>query len=155
MLALIYEINLTFMLLQVLCQDNIKTTVGIEYDNDNCGTNLTAPPELNLTLPIGSTALDIMEGAVNITKNYRFVVTFLGEMGYRIDSVNGTASGERCKWHMIISEGSLTGTVAQLHYVLPSNVTMAILHYTTEQVIMRKFDFIIADCTMLSCNFRI
>lgn len=122
------------MLLQGVCQD-IQTTVGIEYD-DGCGTNLTAPPELNLTLPVGSTALDILEGAVNITKNnyYQFMVTFLGEMGYRIDSINRTASGEHCKWHLIVSEGSLTGTVTQLHYVLPSNVTKVTLHYTTEQV---------------------
>lgn len=116
-----------------LSQDNIQTTVGIEYDNDRCGTNLMAPPELNLTLPIGSTALDIMEGAAKITKNYRFVVTFLGEMGYRIDSVNGTVSGEYCQWHLFISEGNLNGTLTQLHYGLPSNVTMAILHFTTEQ----------------------
>ena len=121
------------MLLQGLCQD-IQTTVGIQYDNDECGTNLTAPPTLNLSLPIGSTALDIMEGAVKINQSYKFVVTFLGEMGYRIDSVNGTSSGERCKWHLFISEGNLTGTLTQLHRVLPSNVTMAVLHYTTEQV---------------------
>lgn len=122
--------------MQGLCQD-IQTTVGIEYDNDECGTNSTAPPELNLSLPIGSTALDIMEGAVKISQSYTFVVTFLGEMGYRIDSVSGvdgTLSGERCKWHLLISEGNLTGTLTQLHHVLPSNVTMAVLHYTTEQV---------------------
>ena len=123
-------------MLQGLCQD-IQITVDIEYDNDECGTNLTAPPELTLSLPIGSTALDIMEGAVKISRSYTFVVTFLGEMGYRIDSVNGvdgTLSGERCKWHLLISEGNLTGTLTQLHHILPNNVTMAILNYTTEQV---------------------
>ena len=113
---------------------NIQITVGIEYDNDRCGTDLTAPPALNQTLSVGSTALDIMERAVEMSRSYQFVVTFVGEMGYKIDSVNGTSSGERCKWHLFVSEGSLTGTLAQLHHILPSNVTMAVLHYTTEQV---------------------
>ena len=113
---------------------DIQTSVGIEYDNDRCETNLIAPPALNLSLSAGSTALDIMERAVEMSRTYQFVVTFLGEMGYRIDSINGTLSGERCKWHLFVSEGSLTGTLAQLHHILPSNVTMAVLHYTTEQV---------------------
>ena len=119
--------------MQSLCQD-IQTTVGIEYDNDRCGTNYTAPPELNLTLPMGSTALDIMEGAVKLSRSYQFVVTFLGEEGYRIDVINGTSSSKRCQWHLFISEGNETGTLAQLHYNLPSNVTSAVLHYTTEKV---------------------
>lgn len=78
-----------------------------------------------------------MEGAVKLSRNYTFVVTFLGEMGYRIDSVSGvdgTSSGGLCKWHLFVSEGNLTGTLTQLHHILPSNTTMAILHYTTEQV---------------------
>ena len=122
------------VMLQCLCRE-IQTTVGIEYDNDRCGTNYTAPPEVNLTLPMGSTAIDIMEGAVKISRSYQFVVTFLGEEGYRIDVINGTLSTERCQWHLFISEGDETGTLAQLHYNLPSNVTRAVLHYTTKQVI--------------------
>lgn len=75
-----------------------------------------------------------MEGAVNMSQNYTFVVTFLGEMGYRIDSVSGVDGTSSCKWHLFVSEGNLTGTLTQLHHVLLSNITMAILHYTTEQV---------------------
>lgn len=139
------------MLLQTLCQD-IQTTVGIEYDNVGCGTNFTAPPELNLSLPIRSTALDIMEGAVKMSRSYTFVVTFLGEMGYRIDSINGTLSGERCKWHLFVSEGNQTGTLKQLHHVLPSNVTMTILHYTTEQVSVLLLSTDCLDLYALFCR---
>ena len=106
----------------------------MEYDNERCETNLTAPPELNLTLPFGSTALNIMEGAANISRSHRFVITFLGEMGYRIDSINETPSGELCEWHLFVSVGNQTRTLAQLHHTVPSNITSAILHYTTEQV---------------------
>lgn len=128
-----YNNNYCGDLLQCSCQ-NIEITVGIEYNNEDCGTNYSAPRKLNLTLPSGSTAIDVMEGAANISRSYRFGVTFLGEMGYRIDVINGTQSNETCQWHLYIGVLNETGTLSQLHYILPDNVTNAVLHYTTIQV---------------------
>ena len=122
--------KLLHLLLQSSCQD-IQTTIGIEYDNTTCDTNLTAPPKLNLTLPSGSTALDVMEGAVNISRNYLFVVTFLGDTGYRIDSVNGTSSDKECEWHLLVSMPNGTEIISQLHYVLSNDVSTVVLRYTT------------------------
>ena len=123
-------------LLQCFCQDNsdIGITLGVEYANEKCDINLTAPLEMSLSFPSGSTALDVMETAVMINSYYKFVLTFIGDKGYVIDSINGTQSGERCGWHLFVVVSNITRTLSQLHRALPDSVTSVVLHYTTKQV---------------------
>ena len=133
------------------CQ-HLTFAVGVDYDYERCGNGLsTEPPELGLSLFPGATALDIMEGAANMSRYYRFIVTFLGDQGYSIDAVNGTMSNELCQWHLFVDTLNGSRSLTQLHHVLPNDTSSAVLHFTTQQVRLRATSLFV---TMLKvhCN---
>ena len=81
----------------------------IEFSDPFCSNN-TAPPPVWVKVKRQSTALDVMEQAVDtFGAPYRFSATYFGApLGYFIDSINGTASdlGSSCFWFFFIRKPS-------------------------------------------------
>ena len=73
-------------------------------------SDTTAPiPSVNVTIPCGGTALQVMEAAVDIDRSYRFAATYFGSsLGYFINAVNSIPpiieplTNESCFWLFLI-----------------------------------------------------
>lgn len=74
----------------------------IEY-NSTCAGGVNPDP-LTIDSPYTSTAMDIMELAVDEGREYRFEATYFGVSigGYFIDTVNGTSGNDSCYWFFYI-----------------------------------------------------
>ena len=74
----------------------------IEYNDDRCGGVNPAP--VTIDSPYTSTAMDIMELAVDEGREYRFEATYFGVStgGYFIDAVNGTENSDPCFWFFYV-----------------------------------------------------
>lgn len=90
-----------------MLQPSTKVDVDyeIEYNDPSC-SNATAPDSVEVRVRRRSTALTVMETVVdNFGRPYRFSATYFGgELGYFIDSINGTASDpeSNCFWFIFI-----------------------------------------------------
>ena len=103
---------------------SIAVTVSyiVTYPVDRCRdvSDTTPPiPSVNVTIPRGGTALQVMEAAVDINRSYRFAATYFGStLGYFINAVNSIPPiiepSESCFWLFLIRtpDGE----------ILPSNV---------------------------------
>ena len=83
----------------------VAVTYKIEFSDPFC-SNKTAPPSVWVKVKRKSTALDVMEQAVDqFGAPYRFSATYFGTpLGYFIDSINGTASNleDSCFWFFFV-----------------------------------------------------
>ena len=83
-------------------------TYAIEYNDREC-SSAQAPPPVIVEVPLGSTALDVMEQAVRQKGNdYKFTATYsdfaTGQGGFFIDILNGTQNNKekKCNWILYI-----------------------------------------------------
>ena len=100
----------------------VTVSYSVIYPVGRCrDASVTTPPipSVNVTIPCGGTALQVMETAVDIDRSYRFVATYFGSsLGYLINAVNSIPPiiepSESCFWLFLIRtpDGE----------ILPSNV---------------------------------
>ena len=86
---------------------------SVEFPSARCRpTNGTNPPTstpINVAVPAGSTALDVMTRAVDISRRYQFQVNSFGAtLGFSIHAIAGTASSTNtsCFWTFNVKEGN-------------------------------------------------
>lgn len=89
------------MAIIIILQKDIEVTYTIEY-NETC-SNVTGSNSVQVKVPKkDTTALNVMEQAVTDNgEDYRFSATYYGEeLGYFIDTINGTSSDvdNACFW---------------------------------------------------------
>ena len=75
----------------------IDVDYTILYEDETC-SNGTAPDSLSVSVKKGSTVLTMMEQAVtDIGTSYTFSATYFGgDLGYSINTINGTTSDSPC-----------------------------------------------------------
>ena len=98
---------------------NSYTTIySIEYPDFIC-TNSTPPGIISVTVPIGSSALNVMEQAVRgYGISYRFSASYDDITGYEILQLNGFQKTDECMWVAFVTtsdemETKLTTSVSQ------------------------------------------
>ena len=91
----------------------ITVQYSVEFPSDRCrpanGTNPPTSTPLNIAVPAGSTALDVLTRAVDISRRYQFQVTSFGAtLGFSIRAIAGTASSTNtsCFWTFNVKEGN-------------------------------------------------
>ena len=87
----------------------VNVTYNIRYSDPVC-SNDTAPDDVVVRIRRRRTALNVMERAVTLFgRDYRFSATYFGgELGYSINTINGTSSNleSGCFWFLfILDEG--------------------------------------------------
>ena len=85
-------------------QKMIDVDYTILYEDETC-SNGTAPDSVMVSVKKGSTVLTVMEQAVtDFGRSYRFSATYFGgDLGYFIDTINGTTSDSPCFWFLYTS----------------------------------------------------
>ena len=92
----------------ILCcfheQKMINVTYTILYEDETCSDD-TAPDSVVVSVKKGSTVQTVIEQAVtDFGRFYRFSATYFGgDLGYFIDTINGTTSDNPCFWFLYTS----------------------------------------------------
>ena len=86
----------------------IPVEYSVDFQSECPPANGTSPPSFPVTVavPAGSTALDVMEGAVDISRDFQFSATNFGAtLGFLIDKISGTASRpeDNCFWSFLVT----------------------------------------------------
>ena len=99
----------------------------------------TSPPAYvtNVTVPAGSTALDVMQAAVSIDNGFKFSATNFGSaLGFSIDEISGTASSNMCYWKLFVKTPANFQTspaaIGVSHFVICSEGYEIIYVYTAQ-----------------------
>ena len=93
----------------------------------------TDPPSSPVTVavPAGSTALDVMEGAVDISNGFQFSATNFGAtLGFAIDQISGTANrpDDNCFWVFLVDyndgDGPQPSNVGVSHFSICDDISI-------------------------------
>ena len=94
---------------------------------------IVPPTPVLVNIVNGSSALAVLEGAVDIDRGYRFTATYFGNpLGYLIEAINGTASEFPCFWFFYIQEPGGQPEFSQVgvsNYVVPDSGYSVIFRY--------------------------
>ena len=115
----------------------IPVQYSVQFPSAQCppanGTNPPSSSPITVAVTAGSTALDVMQGAVDIDRRFQFQATSFGAtLGFLINAIGGTASSSTCFWAFFVQ---YTGSPATL-----SNVGVSSFSICHEMSIIFKFN---------------
>ena len=92
---------------------------SVEFPSRNCtpaqGSNPPGSSPITVAVPAGSTAIDVMAGAADIDRRYRFQATSFGAtLGFLVNAIGGTSSSSGCFWSFFVQEGNSTATLSNV-----------------------------------------
>ena len=104
----------------------IPVQYSVKFPSSQCppanGTNPPSSFPITVAVPAGSTALDVMHGAADIDKRYRFQATSFGAtLGFSINAIGGTASSSTCFWAFFIQYTGSPAILSKLMSVSPTS----------------------------------
>ena len=111
----------------------LQVNYQLEYTQQRCSGDSTPPPPVTVEIPVGSVALRVMELAVDQDRSYRFSATYFGtQLGYFIDTINGTSSDDPCYWFFYYQPPRMDPVFSNLgvsSFVIPDNGGRVIFRY--------------------------
>ena len=128
----------------------INVTYTVNYHEKGCvAENFARIPSINVSIPCGGTALQVMKSAVDyqnstIGQMYRFSATFNGNtQGYTIDAINNVPtifceSLATCKWRFLIQTPDryiLVPSIGVSNYTFTNGSYSMIMQYSTQDAI--------------------
>ena len=128
----------------------IPVQYTVEFRSEQCRpTPGSAPPlssPIMVAVPAGSTAVDVMAGAIDIDKRYKFQATSFGAtLGFSVGSIGGTANSDdsSCYWSFYVK------TATQPEATL-SNVGISHFSICSEMSIIFRYSFF-GSCNEDNC----
>ena len=156
--SLLYNKAIAFILFQIAttsCPPQyqlIPVQYSVQFPSDDCqpaaGSDPPGSSPITIAVPAGSTAVDVMAGAADIDRRYRFQATSFGRtLGFFINAIGGTSSSSTCYWSFLVKEGSAPAS--------PSNVGVSSYSICSEVSIILSYTFTghnDAACADSSCT---
>ena len=123
------------LLITVSCTQTYQVDYQLEFPQKNCSGSSIPPTPVTVTIPVGGVAQRVMELAVDQDRSYRFSATYFGtQLGYFIDTINGTTSNNPCFWFFYYQPPGMNPVLANLgvsNFVIPDNGGRVIFRYET------------------------
>ena len=111
----------------------LQVNYQLEFPQQRCPGGSSPPPPVSVEIPVGSVAQRVMELAVDQDRSYRFSATYFGtQLGYFIDTINGTTSNNPCFWFFYYQPPGMNPVLANLgvsNFVIPDNEGRVIFRY--------------------------
>ena len=120
-------------------QSQIQVNYEIQYPLDPAKP---PPAPVVVTVATGSPALDVMEKAVDLNKDYRFTATYYGTtLGFEIDTIYGIESKDPYYWFFYIQKPGCQPELAPTgvsNYNIPGADYSVIFRYQKDTTGSRK-----------------
>ena len=117
----------------------LQVNYQLEFPQQRCPGGSSPPPPVSVEIPVGSVAQRVMELAVDQDRSYRFSATYFGtQLGYFIDTINGTTSNNPCFWFFYYQPPGMNPVLANLgvsNFVIPDNGGRMIFRYEVSRPI--------------------
>lgn len=119
-----------------MCEDPIAQMIEVNYELqfpvESCSDKVP-PTAVVVNVGVGSPALAVLEGASNISRDYRFTATYFNTtLGYFIDTINGTTSECPCFWFFYVQEPGGQPELADVgvsNYIIPGSGYSVMFRY--------------------------